>query len=97
TIDQNTPKREGFEDESMVDFMAGAGVSYLGWSANSEVSKNGNTYASAEYEISNSLYKELYFQGRIGDYQLAISYAQNEAEKKGGLTKKSLSITQRVH
>lgn len=92
TIDQNTPKREGFEDESMVDFMAGAGVSYLGWSANSEVSKNGNTYASAEYEISNSLYKELYFQGRIGDYQLAISYAQNEAEKKGGLTKKASQL-----
>lgn len=95
-INKTTPVREGFEDESMVDIMVGAGVSYLAWDTNSKVEKNDHTYADTEYDISNSLYKELYFQGRVGNTQLAVSYAQNEAEKKRGLTKKGITGSQYI-
>jgi len=89
TIDENCPDREGFENEDMLSFMAGAGLEYLAWDASSSVSKNDIDYADTEYDISNSIYKKLYFQGRVGDTQLALSYMQNEAEKVGGLTKKA--------
>lgn len=93
-IGEKTPNREGFENESMASFMVGSGVEYLGWTANSSVSDSDSEidYADTEYEISNSLYKKVYFQGKVSDYQLAISYMKNEAEKVGGLTKQASEL-----
>ncbi len=92
-IDKTTPLRDGFENEEMVSFVVGAGLSYLGWYASSEVTdKDDNSFADTEYEIANTLYKKVWLQGRVGDTQLAISYMQNEAEKVGGLTKKASDI-----
>lgn len=92
-IDKNSPERDGFEDESILDLMVGTGFSHMSWIADSKVENSDvkTVYATTEYDISNSMYKEVYFQGRILDYQLAISYMQNEAEQKGGLTKKANS------
>jgi len=87
TIDENTPLRDGFEDEEFLSFMAGAGLEYLFWDANTKVEKDDVDFASSEYDISSSIYKKLYLQGRVGDTQLAISYMKSEAEKKGDLTK----------
>lgn len=92
-IDKTSPIREGFENEDKIGFMIGTGVSYLAWSANSSASdKDDVDYADTEYEISNSLYKKVWLQGRIYDTQLAVSYMQNEAEKVGGLTKKASDV-----
>ncbi|MEA2100585.1 MAG: hypothetical protein U9P72_10705 [Campylobacterota bacterium] len=87
TIDENTPKRDGFEDESILSFMVGTGLEYLLWDANTKVDKDDVDYASSRYDISNSFYKKLYFQGRVADTQLAVSYMKSEAQEVGGLTK----------
>ncbi|MEA3227919.1 MAG: hypothetical protein U9P38_02480 [Campylobacterota bacterium] len=87
TIGDNAPNREGFEEESYLSFMAGTGLEYLFWDANTRVEQDDVTYASSRYDISQNIYKKLYFQGRVGETQLAISYMQSEAEKAGELTK----------
>ncbi len=94
SISETTPLRDGFEDEAFAGFVVGAGLSYLAWEANTDVTDGDSDveYASAEYDISNTLYKKIWLQGRIGDTQLAVSYMQNEAEKVGGLTKKASEV-----
>jgi len=88
-IDKSAPQRDGFEDESYLSFMVGAGVEMLEWYANTEVKKDDVSYAQTDYELSGSIYKKIYLQGRAGDTQLAISYMKNEAKKVGGLTEKA--------
>lgn len=92
-INKSAPDREGFEDESMVSFTIGAGVSYLGWSAHTSADDQDNkSYGEIKYDIANTLYKKVWLQGRVGDTQLAVSYMKNEAEKQGGLTKKASNL-----
>ncbi len=88
-IDKSAPQREGFENETYLSFMVGAGVEILNWYAYTEVTKDDTTYAKTDYELSGSIYKKIYLQGRAGDTQLAISYMKNEAKKVGGLTEKA--------
>ncbi len=93
SISETTPLRDGFEDEAFAGFVVGAGLSYLAWEADSDVTDSDDVeYASADYDIANTLYKKIWLQGRIGDTQLAVSYMQNEAEKVGGLTKKASEV-----
>ena len=80
--------------ENIADFMGGIGTAYLGWSAGSSVEKGSTVYADTDYDISNSLYKMLFFQGRIYRTRLALSYMKNEAEKAGELTKRASEILQ---
>ena len=88
SITQTTPLRDGFEDEAFAGFVVGAGLSYLAWEANTDVTDSDDIeYANAKYEIANTLYKKVWLQGRVGNTQLAVSYMQNEAQKVGGLTK----------
>lgn len=77
----------GFEEEKTLELMLGTGVASLFWAANADVKKDSTTYASTDYDLSNSLYKSVWLQGKLGDKQLAITYAQNEAEEKGSQTK----------
>ncbi len=90
-IDDEAPK-DRVEGENFFEFAGGVGVSYLAWYADSAVEKDDDTYADADYDISDTLYKELYFQGRVLNTRLAVSYLRNEAEKKGGLTKKASEL-----
>lgn len=87
-IGKSYPIREGLESESYIGFNIGAGLSYLAWEASSSVSDNdNNTYADASYDISDTLYKKIWLQGRVGDTQLALSYMQNEAQKNNNFVK----------
>ncbi len=97
TVEKNGIKTAQYHEtagENVADFMGGVGTAYLGWSAGSSVEKGSTVYADTDYEISNSLYKMLYFQGRIYRTRLALSYMKNEAEKAGELTKRASEILQ---
>lgn len=77
----------GFENEKSLELMLGTGIASLSWNANADVKKDSTTYATTDYALSNSLYKNVWLQGKLGNKQLAVIYGQNEAEKKGGQTK----------
>jgi len=80
----------GFEDEKNFSFLVGTSLSSITWQASNKVEdEDGNSFGELEYEISDSIYKAVYLQGKIGDRQLAISHLKNEAEAKGGNTKKA--------
>ena len=80
---------KGFEEEKYVEFLVSAKLSLLTWNAFSEVRKGGTTYAKVKYDLSNSLFYGTSLEGRIGNTQIAITYLQNRAERKGGLTAKT--------
>lgn len=87
-LTETTPMHTvGFEDEKTLELMLGTGVASLFWTANADVEQDSTTYASTDYDLSNSLYKNVWLQGKLGNKQLAIIYGQNEAEEKGGQTK----------
>jgi len=90
TLSEETPEHAtGFASERIYEFLLGAGLSKLSWNADSQIRENGKTLYNADYDISDALYESQYFQGRIGKRQLAITYLQNEADKKGELVKKA--------
>jgi hypothetical protein len=96
-LGQDIPKHiEGFEDESMVELLVGAGLSQTYWYASSSIddvsSDSDMEYGEVEYDIGSSLYESVYFEGRIGTNRLSISYLQNQAEDVGGLTAKVSKI-----
>jgi len=80
---------EGFEEEKKAELLLSARVSTLTWNALSEVRKDGTTYAEVKYDMSNSLFYGSSIEGRVGDTQIAITYMQNRAEEKGGLSAKT--------
>jgi len=85
---------KGFEDEKNFSFLAGTALSSITWDATNKIEdENANSFGNVEYEISNSLYKTVYLQGKIGDTQLAISHLKNESEAKGGQTAKASQYT----
>jgi hypothetical protein len=85
-----------FQQQSMVDLLVGVGFSQTNWYANSEIddvnSDSDVEYGSVSYDIGASIYKSLYFQGRVNNSQISISYLENEAEQAGGLTAKASKI-----
>jgi hypothetical protein len=84
------PHTVGFEEEKHLSFLVGTSVSYMFWNASNKVEdEDQNSYGEVEYDISDSIYKSIYFQGKLGNTQLAVSHLKNEAESKGGATKKA--------
>ena len=75
----------GYEQEELMTFLVGAGAAYYLWNAKTSVEKDSTDYAQMDYDISNSIYWSLYFEGRVGNVRLGLSYLKNEAEKIGGL------------
>lgn len=62
--------------------MLGTGIASLDWIAKADVEKDSTTYATTDYKLPKSLYKSVWFQGKWDNTQLAINYAQNEAENE---------------
>ena len=90
SIDLSAPKHtKGFENEPFLGFIVGAKLSQLSWIASSKVEPESTTYASVDYDIGDSLYKSIFFEGRISNVNLGVSYLKGEAQKKGGLTAKA--------
>ena len=80
---------QGFEYEKSTSFIVSARISLLTWNALSEVRKDDTAYAKVRYEMSNSIFYGASLEGRMGRTQIAVSYLQNRAEEKGGLTAKT--------
>jgi len=76
----------GFESEEFLGFVAGARLSQLSWIASSKVEPKSVNYGEVTYDIGDALYKTLYFEGKVGNINLALSYLRGEAQEKGGLT-----------
>ena len=88
---------EGFENEKTIAFLAGTSLSQIQWVASNKVEdENSNSQGEVTYDISKSIYKSVYFQGKYNDTQLAISHLKNEAEAKGGVQKKASQFTSMV-
>jgi len=80
----NRPKHiEGFENESGFSFLLGSRLAYYKWDAKSYVEKDDTTFASMNYDISDTTYTALYFEGRVYNVRLGLSYLQNWVEKQG--------------
>ena len=75
----------GFENEEQFTFLVGTRLAYNKWDAKSSVDNEDADYSTMEYEISNLLYWSLYFEGRIGNVRLGLSYLKNSAAKLGVL------------
>lgn len=83
---------KGFEEEKNLELLIGTGLASMNWKAKVDVEKDSTTYGKTHYDLSKSLYKSLWFQGKWGSKQLALSYAKNEADKKGGKTRKASTL-----
>ncbi|MBV1874074.1 MAG: hypothetical protein KUG80_04805 [Gammaproteobacteria bacterium] len=70
----------GFSNEKTASIMLGTSLSQLSWLATSKVKKNDTTYTDIDYLISDSLFKSVNAEGRIGDIKLTVQYLQNESE-----------------
>lgn len=92
--DTPPPHIAGFETGKYVDVLIGGSLSYLNWRAKSEVTQDGvdDPFMSVDYDISSTIYRGAFFQGRVFNTQLAIAYLQNEAQEKGGLTKRASQL-----
>ena len=87
---ENYPEHiAGFENEEMFNLLVGTSLSYYEWGAESYVSSESVDYSTMEYEISNALYWTLYFEGRIGNTRLGLSYLKNRAESLNGVATKA--------
>jgi len=81
-LPENSPSHtQGYEEEPMLSFLVGGGLAHLDWEAKTEV----KDHSEMNYDIGSATYQALYFEGRILDTQLSISYLKNEAETKGEL------------
>ncbi len=72
--------KAGNGEEKFISFMLGAGVSQLSWIATSNVKNNDITLLDVDYTISDSLYKSINFEGRIGDTNLSLQYLKNKSK-----------------
>jgi hypothetical protein len=89
-LTQDLPKHtEGFEDESMLEFLVGGGLQQTNWYAHSKVE---DTQSEVKYDIGQSIYESLYFEGRLNSTRLSVSYLQNQAKEVGGLRAKASKI-----
>ncbi len=83
----------GYEDEKKLSFLIGTGLSKMKWISNNKLKSgegdNEKTIGKVDYDISDSMYKSVYIQGKYENKQLGISYLKNKAEDKGGDTKKA--------
>ncbi len=82
----------GFENEEQFTFLVGTRLAYNKWDAKSSVGNDDADYSTMEYEISNLLYWSLYFEGRIGNVRLGLSYLKNRAEQLGALESAATKI-----
>ena len=94
TLGDEIPKHiKGFEKESIIDLLVGVGASQIYWTASSSIDDPAKdskiVYGKVKYDISKSLYKSLYFEGRFDTVHLSVAYLQNEAKQIGGLAAKS--------
>lgn len=80
---------QGYEREKNLELLIGTGLASMDWKSKVEVDKDSTTYAKTSYDLSKSLYKSLWFQGKWGNQQLALSYAKNEADRKGSTTRQA--------
>ena len=92
-----TPKHIlGFEDESKFDLLVGIGYTQMNWIASTDVGDipkdSKKVFGEVKYNIGQSLYKSVYFEGRFDSTHLSIAYLQNEAKKVGGLTAKASKV-----
>jgi hypothetical protein len=73
-------RKGGFEEEKLVSFILGGGISQVSWGATSKIEKDDIVYTDIDYLIADSFFKSVHLEGRIGDTSLAISYLQNQSE-----------------
>ncbi len=86
----------GFEDESKFDLLVGVGYTQMSWIASTDVkdipTDSDIVYGEVKYDIGQTLYKSVYFEGRFDSTHLSVAYLQNEAKKVGGLTAKASKV-----
>ncbi len=74
---------QGFEQEASYAIVLGAGLSQVHWRSDSRIDVGGSTRAHVDYDISSSLFRSYQFEGRILSTRLAVSYAEQEAQRSG--------------
>ncbi len=90
---ENVPDNiQGFEYEELFTFLLGTRIAQYSWHANSYVEKDDTTYSKMVYDISDTLYTSLYFEGRIYNVQLGVSYLQNWVEERSDLAKSASKV-----
>lgn len=73
---QTPPHAIGFEEAQYSSVMAGVSVAYVKW----DVKSNVENLSNVQYNIANTLYKGVNFEGRYFERNLAVSYLKNQSE-----------------
>ena len=85
---ENYPEHiKGFEEEEYFTFLLGTRLAQYNWDAKSYVEQQDVKYSKMEYDISDSIYTALYFEGRIKNVEVGVSYLQNWVEEQGTSSK----------
>ncbi len=71
-----------FLDEKPGSLHMGYGLQQVSWYADSLVDFNGSTYLDVDYDTGDSLFHKLFFEGRLFDQRVALSYLSNRAEER---------------